>query len=84
MGINEYREAVEESVSEIQDRWNDKEIWIYGAGTGGSVVFDVLSNAGIHVKGFIDKNKRNMPYKFGLPVQTIGEIDKEKSFLPEL
>lgn len=81
MDINEFRESVKENIPEILNRNENKEIWIYGAGTGGTIVFDVLTNAGITIKGFIDKKKIDMPYKFGLPVLTIDDIDKEKSFI---
>lgn len=56
-----------------------KQIFIYGAGTIGKIVFTVLHEAGLKVAGFCVTNQMfNKENEFGLPICTITELKNKK------
>lgn len=58
-----------------------REIWIYGAGKGGQILFEELNQRNINVYGFIDKNAENLKSIYGLPVVNIENIDVQISYI---
>ena len=57
----------------------NKDIWIYGAGQGGRILFNHLANHDIAVAGFIDKRFKDIKRMFGLPVVSLSDVRSNES-----
>lgn len=58
-----------------------KDIWIYGAGRGGKILHEVLTENKINVNGFIDRNADKIEKNNDLPVKTIDNIDTDEIYI---
>lgn len=59
----------------------DKQIWIYGAGTDGTVLLSFLEDEGIRVSGFIDRRANDIKGMDGYPVISLSDIHVEESLV---
>lgn len=72
MDENVFRKKIIEAINEIRIKRKGRRLWIYGAGRGGSIAYDVLLNEGINeIAGFVDANAKNINTKYGLKVTEI-------------
>lgn len=59
-----------------------RNLYIYGAGHGGGIVYKELVEANyVRINGFVDKNNLSFNSCFGLPVYGIGAVDPKQDFL---
>lgn len=75
---NNFKVLCEEKITNIITYQKDRNIWIYGAGIGGHILYDVLRDKKIHVCGFIDKNYIEINKS---NVKSINEINPQEDFL---
>lgn len=58
-----------------------RKIWIYGAGHGGSILADVLAEAGISISGFVDKRAEIIKRVGSYPVVSIRTVYPQSDYL---
>lgn len=68
-------------VSYILNFSRGKKIYIYGAGTGGTILTEVFQEESIAFEGYIDKRHTEIKEINGIKVYGIEEIDTANSFL---
>ena len=59
----------------------DKGIYIYGAGKGGEILYSVLSERKIDIKGFIDTRAKEIKEKMGKPVYELENINLDNKYV---
>ena len=59
----------------------DRATWIYGIGTGGEILWRVLSERGVEVAGFIDRKADSITEFKGVPVVRIDEVNSQHAFI---
>ena len=58
-----------------------RNIWIFGAGKGGSLLLRLLIDAGVKVEGFVDRRFDKIDECEGLPVKQIKYVNAKTDFL---
>lgn len=76
-----FRLICEEKIDAILKLSIGKDLYIYGAGTGGKILSQVLTEKGINYVGYIDRNAEQLDWINDHPVKKINEIDPQNSFL---
>ncbi len=59
----------------------DKDIYIYGAGKGGEILYSVLSERNISIKGFIDSRANEIKEKMGKTVYELESINLSNKYI---
>lgn len=59
----------------------DRRIWIYGAGVGGKILKKTLSDGGIAVFGFIDRNADNIRQIDGIEVTWMDNLNPQRDYI---
>lgn len=59
----------------------NKDIWIYGAGRCGELLYNHLANNNVNVVGFIDEKYNSIKKKYGLPVVCIDDVIPNESYV---
>lgn len=59
----------------------NKDIWIYGAGKGGKILYEVLKKERIEVKGIIDKNADSIRMFYDMLVKKIEDINLDNIYI---
>ena len=57
------------------------ELWIYGAGRGGDIVYETCLKRGYDVKGFVDRRFSEIVNKNGLPVIGLENMSVKNVFI---
>ncbi len=68
----QYRLQCHKVISDITEKSNGKNIWIYGTGHNGLLLYDVLVSRGVKIKGFCDNHTGGR--KLGLPIKKSNEL----------
>ncbi len=76
-----FKDRCIQKCKEIKENSGNREIYIWGAGTGGQIAEYVLSSAGIGIKGFIDENAGNVMEYMQYPVYPKTIVDKNKHYI---
>lgn len=76
-----FKKVCENKLQLILSKALNRNIWIYGAGTGGRILKKVFQENHVKVSGFYDENAMNLQGKFDLPVKSIIDADVEKDFI---
>ncbi len=58
-----------------------RNIWIYGAGCGGTILYELLTDHGVVVSGFIDKRYDEIKMYNNLPVVCITELNPSVDYI---
>lgn len=74
-------DKTKELFGEIKKEAETKNIYIYGAGSGGKKVYKFLSDWGVGISAFVDKNAHNIKTCCGLPVLPTSEIDSSGYYI---
>ncbi len=67
--------------AEIKKNSEGKDIYIWGAGTGGEIVKDILEEQGIAISGFIDQKADSVPSYLNYPVISKEQIQYRKHYI---
>ena len=67
--------------SEIRENSRGKEIYIWGAATGGKIVKEILEEEGIMISGFIDQKAGSVSIYLGYPVIAKEQINCNKHYI---
>ena len=79
MQKKEIDEAKIQYIDAVKRASRGKQIFIYGAGTIGKIIFTVLHEAGLKIAGFCVTNQVfNKKKEFEIPICTIAELKKNK------
>ena len=78
---NEFKVICKRKLNIALELSSDREIWIYGAGKGGEIVYNALVEMGKKPKGFIDKRAKEKEVYQGLKVCNINEVDAKSDYL---
>lgn len=71
----------QKKVNTIINSADGRNIWIYGAGKGGKILFEVLRKNNVVVSGFVDKNAAKMDSICGKKVVDISILNVEDDYL---
>lgn len=77
----EYEELCYRSLEKINRLSEGRELWIYGAGTGGKILGRCLLKHNVPVVGFLDKNAEKITICEGLPVKTVDNMNARNGFI---
>ncbi len=77
----DFRLACKSKMDIILSFAEEKEIWIYGVGEGGKILFDELNQRNIHVQGFIDKKAEQFKTFCNMTVKKLEDIDIKISYI---
>ncbi len=58
-----------------------RQLWIYGAGIGGAIIWDVLNRNGMDIAGFIDKRAAEIQQLSAKRVVTIDYVNPKDDFI---
>lgn len=58
-----------------------RKLWIYGAGVGGMIVWDVLKQNGVEIAGFIDRRAEQINEIRGMRVVSIDFVNPREDFI---
>ena len=81
MRIEEYEAVCHRKIDRIIQNINARNIYIWGAGQGGSVVLNVLKQYGVEISGFIDIRAKELEWFMEYPVRDCSEMTPEKDYL---
>ena len=81
MNIEDFEYKYNREAQKIKEASNGRNLWIYGAGTGGEICKKLLEKDGIRISGFIDINASKIIMKEGLPVYSIERISSKGTFI---
>lgn len=77
----EFENVTEKFVNKNNLYLRNKNIWIYGAGEGGRIVLDILSQNDIKVQGFFDVRADSMEEKYGLKVSKLSKDNIKNKYI---
>lgn len=80
MNDKDFVEAIYRKLKIALDLCGERNVYIYGAGHGGKLLYDALCSANVFVKGFIDRNHLLMREYQGLPILGITEVNPDNDF----
>lgn len=69
-----FRNLIKKAIPIISEKINNREIWIYGCGVGGRIVYAELIKSGFTISGFIDRKADSFEDLNGCPVKKIDEM----------
>ncbi len=76
-----FRMICEDKMEQYLYHAKGKNIWIYGAGHGGKILLDVLTEHSVAVAGFVDRRADEIQNKEGYQVVSISDVCKEQDYL---
>ncbi len=76
-----FRKVCEKKLAILEEQIQGREVYIWGAGEGGSIVASVLQQKGIRLTGFIDQNADNKKEYLGYPVCRSEEMQPNKHYI---
>lgn len=76
-----FKKKCDNNIDNILRVSSSRNLWIYGAGCGGDILYDVLTEKGIKVLGFIDQKYEILSNHKNLPVLWLDSLDSSKDFL---
>nr|WP_051204396.1 CatB-related O-acetyltransferase [Butyrivibrio sp. VCD2006] len=74
-----FRENCYKLIPQVIDKIGSRKNWIYGAGTGGDILHEVLQASGIDVAGFTDGNLLGI--RKDKNINTVDNLCKEEDFV---
>lgn len=77
----EFETLCRQNLERIKGLSENKELWIYGAGTGGKILAECLTEQNISVCGFVDKKAESIISCEGMPVRKPDDIDPANCFI---
>mgnify|MGYP002624445154 CR=1 FL=1 len=81
MNAVEMIKRIYEAIPYIKTNAGEREIWIYGAGVGGDICFEVLEHEGLKVSGFYDQKCNEILTKHKRPVLYVNDSKPSKNFV---
>ncbi|WP_196604823.1 CatB-related O-acetyltransferase [Pectinatus haikarae] len=76
-----FKEMCEIAFKKIQCDRNNRKLYIWGAGTGGAIVLNFLSEKKIQINGFIDKNADDYSNYRGYPIIKKENINAKEDYV---
>lgn len=81
MTENEFKSICEKKIAKVKENIKGREVYIWGAGTGGRIIKDVCCNCGIIISGFCDKSADIKREYLGYSVYPLSDMDPQKHYL---
>lgn len=81
MDDERYKSICIKKIGAIKDMAGSMNIYLYGAGRGGSILLDLLTEKGINIQGFIDERANELLSFHGYKVFDLDEIDINGTFV---
>ena len=76
----EFKQCCEQKLKFIRSLKSNN-IWIFGAGKGAEVLYEILEKDGIDICGFLDKRASDLKSKYGFPVKQINDFEGKNPFI---
>ena len=76
-----FRDLCKINIHSIYMMAEKKKVYIYGAGVGGRILADTISECGYCFEAFIDQRAGEIKNFCGYPVKNISEVNPEDSFI---
>ena len=77
----EFEKIIKKYVNKNNLYLQNKNIWIYGAGEGGKIIFDILRQNSIKVEGFFDANADLIKEKCGVKVSKLSADNIKNKYI---
>ena len=77
----EFRYICFKKINLINNFFNEKDVYIYGAGIGGKILAEVMEECGFEYKAFIDRRADEIKRFCNHNVKKITDVSKEKTFI---
>ncbi len=78
---DEFKKICEKKIDRIVQNAKGRNIYIWGAGTGGKIVEEVCREHGVVVSGFCDKSADEKKEYLGYPVYKPSQMDPKEAYL---
>ena len=77
----DFRELCQQNMENIRESAKGRDLWIYGAGLGGGILAECLTECKIPICGFLDREAKNIQNKMGLDVKEIDEVNLKNCYI---
>lgn len=77
---NDYKRACIENLETIVRFAHGRNLWIYGAGTGGNILSEVMQKKEITYKGFVDRNYKSITRQIK-PVVWLDTLNRDYDYI---
>ena len=82
MNEEEFKTLCQRKISRFKDDINGRNIYIYGASTGGRVLNEALISRGIRIKGFVDRRCEEGLHEYmGYPCKPIDSLSPDNDYI---
>ena len=76
-----FKELCYQNADKVKNESKNRRLWIYGAGMGGEILADCLSERDIPVCGFLDMNAKILKGFKGMTVSGLDEADLKDAYI---
>lgn len=76
-----FKNLCQQNIERIREESKGRRLWIYGAGIGGKILAECLTEADIPIQGFLDKQAKQIGIIDKISVKTVEEADLQDAYI---